>query len=91
MSVSSVFAVLPPDLGAQGQPRDVGQHHVQHRQVDLLASDQGQGVGAGAAGEDLEALAPEVYRDQVGDLLLVVHHQDALVHGSFLPIFAEND
>ena len=74
--------VLPlvPNAPAQLVPVHAGEHQVQDGQVQGCAPDAGQGLPGRVALAHLIALVFQVHLHQVGDLLLVVHHQNPVRH-----------
>ena len=70
-----------PDPLAQGEAVHVRQHHVQDGQVQVLAPDAVQGVGAVVEFMDGVALVFQIDLHQVRDGGLVVHHQNVCAHG----------
>ena len=84
--------MLLADAAAEGKAVHVRQHHVQDGKVRLAPFKARQRLGGIAAELHPIALVFEIHRHQVGDLLLVVHHKDGLVHSalSFPSGFAIN-
>ena len=77
--------VALPDAPADGEAVHVGQHHVQQRQIDFFRLQGLERVQPRVAGVHRESLVGQVQLHQIGDFLLVVHHQ--YVHGSRLRFF----
>ena len=77
--------VILADLPAESKAADIGQHDIQNGQIQPLAVYHLQGLGAGETLEHGAALAFQIDLHQVGNLRLVIHHQDIGVHA--LPSF----
>ena len=54
----------------------VGQHDVEHHEVGPEVLGRTQRVGAGRRHLDVEAFIPEGGCDEVGDVRLVIHHEN---------------
>ena len=59
---------------------DIGQHDVQQRQIELLLQNRLGGICPAIGNLNIKALFCKVDTDQVGDGLLVIDYQNALVH-----------
>ena len=68
------------DCTQQLKPIDIGQHDIQQRQIELLLQDCLGGIGPAIGNLDIKALFCKVDTNQVGDGLLVINYQNALVH-----------
>ena len=73
--------VFLADLAAKGKAGDIGEHHVQNSQIQGDGAHHLQRGGAAAAFVDGKALALEIDLHQIGNLRLVVHHQNMGFHG----------
>ena len=77
---------LFPDVGAHGpavhhRQHDIQQHHVRGLLVEFL-----HGLAAVIGASDLEALFFQVHADQVGDVAVILHHQNVACHALSLPL-----
>ena len=59
------------------EPVEVGEHHVEHDRIGGEGLRGRHGLGAGMGRSDLEPLVAQGHADQLGDVLLVVHHEHA--------------
>ena len=74
--------MLLADASAEGKTVHVRQHHVQDGKVRLVLFNARQRRRGGAAQLHPVALVLEIHRHQIGNFLLVVHHEDGLVHSA---------
>ena len=77
---------LFPDVGAHGpavhhRQHDVQQHHVRGLGVVFL-----HGLAAVVGNAHLEALFFQIHADQVGNIVVVLHHKDVACHIDSLPM-----
>ena len=80
------FAAVLGDHGLvtflfQVEVDDIQQHHVRGLLVEFL-----HGLAAVIGASDLEALFFQVHADQVGDVAVVLHHQNVACHALSLPL-----
>jgi len=59
----------------------VRQHDVEHDQIRRQIPHRGKRARSVRRGANLEPLVPQSGRDELGDVRLVVHHQDAAALG----------
>ena len=59
---------------------DIGQHDIKQRQIELLLQNRLGSIGPAIGNLDIKALFCKVDANQVGDGLLVINYQYALVH-----------
>ena len=59
---------------------DIGQHDVQQRQIELLLQNRLGSICSAIGNLNIKALFCKVDTDQVGDGLLVINYQNALIH-----------
>ncbi len=69
-----------PNLAADLEAVDLGEHEVQHDEVGIVPGMQGKRLLAIGRGDHAEALLLEVQPDEVDDVPLVVDHEDRF-HG----------
>ncbi len=72
----NVVAVPPHTLG-DAEAVEVGQHHVEHEQVRAEVLQPLERRVAGVRRLNRETLVPQGHRHELGDRLLVVHHEHA--------------
>ena len=68
------------DRTQQLKPIDIGQHDIKQRQIELLLQNRLGSIGPAIGNLDIKALFCKVDANQVGDGLLVINYQNALVH-----------
>jgi hypothetical protein len=68
------------DLPAHGEAVDLGHHHVEQDEVEVLLADDLEGLGPAGRGGDDEALLLEDGALETQDVLVVIYDQDPLGH-----------
>jgi len=66
-----------PQSAAHLEPVELGEHHVEHDEVERLLGEAGKGLPAVGGAYDLEAVLAQWIRQQRADRLFVVDNQNA--------------
>ena len=74
------------DLGAHAPAVEHGEHHVEQHEVGLFFLEFLHGLAAVVGDADVEPLFFQVHADQVGDIAVVLDHQNVACHALCLPL-----
>ena len=71
------------DGAQQLEPVDIGQHDIEHGEVEILLQDGLGSLGAGIRKGHLIAFVAQVNAHEVGNRLLVIDNEDMGIHRMF--------
>ena len=70
-----------PDLGTDRPAVHHRQHDIQQNQIRLLLLELLDGLSAVSGDADIKSLFYQIHVDELGDIAVILHHQDIAPHG----------